>query len=156
MSEEQITIPATLVRYLRRGVQSQLSARVDTLSVVLEGRIDESRYRDALGGFDAARALMDEIGVSDEDTHDDIELDLGGESGQLVLKSLDAQHRVEATRLEDAAAHGVQLPERDVPELGRLLAEVRKRVRVSEAARRADALLESRGALGVGRSRDHG
>jgi len=129
---------------------------VDTLSVVLEGRIDEPRYRDALGGFDAARALLDEIGVSDEHAHDDVELDLGGESGELVLKSLETQHRAEVTRLQDAAAHGVQIPEREVPELGRLLTEVRRRVGVSEAARRADSMFESRGALGVCRSRDHG
>jgi hypothetical protein len=155
VDEDPITIPAELVRYLRRGVQSQLGARVDTLAVALEGSLDEPRYREALCGFDAARTLLDTIGVSDREMRADVELDLSA-SGELVLKALESQHRFEVTRLEDAAAHGVQIPEREVPQLGRLVADVRKRVSVSEGARRTDSMLESRGALGMCRSRDHG
>lgn len=155
MDEDPITIPAVLVRYLRLGLQSQLSARVDMLAVVLEGRVDEPSYREALYGFDDARSLLDTIGVGEHEGQDDVELDLS-ESGELVLKALESQHRFEVMRLEDAAAHGVPIPEREVPALGRLLADVRKRVCVSEGARRSDSMLESRGALGVCRSRDHG
>jgi hypothetical protein len=140
---------------VRGGLQSQMSARVDTLAVALEGRIEALRYREALGGFDAARALLDTIGVSDEDAQVDVELDLSA-SGELILAALESQHRSEVARLQDAAAHGVQIPERDVPELGRLLTEVRRRVGVSEATRRTDSMLESRGALRMCRSRDHG
>lgn len=154
MSAERITIPAKLVPYLRRGVRSQLSARVETLAVALEGEIEESRYHDALGGFDAARALLDAIGVSSGDAHSDLELDLSA-SGELVLKALEAQHRSEVARLEDAHAAGVRIPPREVPELGRLVAEVRKEVCASDALRRADVLMESRGALKMCRSRDH-
>lgn len=80
MDEGPITIPAELVGYLRLGLQRQLSARVDTLAVALEGRIDEPRYREALYGFDDARTLLDTIGVGEHDGQDDVELDLG-ESG---------------------------------------------------------------------------
>jgi hypothetical protein len=155
MNEDSITIPAELVRYLRQGLQSQLSARVDMLAVALEGRIDEPRYREALYGFDDARTLLDTVGVGEHDGQDDVELDLS-ESGELVLKALESQHRFEVARLEDAAAHGVQIPERGVPQLGRLVADVRRRVSVSEGARRSDSMLETRGALGMCRSRDHG
>jgi hypothetical protein len=155
VNEDPVTIPAELLRYLRLGLQRQLSARVDTLAVALEGRIDEPRYREALYDFDDARSLLDAIGVGGHDRQDDVELDLS-ESGELVLKALESQHRFEVTRLEDAAAHGVPIPEREVPQLGRLVADVRKRVSVSEGARRTDSMLESRGALGVCRSRDHG
>ncbi len=155
MSPERITIPAKLVPYLRRGVQAQLGARMETLAVALEGQIDESRYQEAIDEFDAARALLDAIGVSDRDAQSDLELDLSA-SGVLVLKALETQHRIEVARVEDAHAAGVPIPPREVPELGRLLAEVRREVSASEALRRADSLLESRGALKVCRSRDHG
>jgi hypothetical protein len=155
MSDETVTIPARLVAYLRRGVQAQLGACVETLAVALEGEIDESRYQEALADFDAARALLDAIGVGGGGAHADLELDLRA-SGELVLKALEAQHRSEVARLQDAHAAGVRIPSREVPELGRLVAKVRKEVCGSEALRRADALLESRGALKLCRSRDHG
>jgi hypothetical protein len=154
MSADPITIPAELVPHLRRGVQSQLSVHVDVLGVALEGRIDERKYREALRAFDAARALLDAIGVRDDDAQGDVELDLGA-SGELTLRALEAQHRREVARLEDADAHGMPIPPREVPELGRLVTEVRRRVGASEALRRADSLLESRGALRMGRSRGH-
>jgi len=155
MSADPITIPASLVPYLRRGVQSQLSARVDVLGVLLQDRVDESTYREALIAFDVARALLDAIGVRDDDAQGDVELDLGA-SGEFVLKALEAQHRCEVARLEDAHAHGTPIPSREVPELGNLVTEVRRRVGTSEVLRRADSLLESRGALRMSRSRDHG
>jgi hypothetical protein len=155
MSAGAITIPARLVPYLRRGAQSQLSARVDTLGVALEGPLEELRYREAVRAFDAARALLDAVGACDEDAQHDVELDLDA-SGDLVLKTLEAQYRCEVARLQDAEAHGVPIPAREVPELGDLVTELRRRVGASEAARRADALLESRGALRMCRSRDHG
>jgi hypothetical protein len=155
MSGETITVPARLVPYLRRGVQNQLSARVDVLGVALEGRLDERRYREALSAFDAARALLDAIGVREDDAQDDVELELGA-SGELVLKALEAQHRCEVARLQDAEAHGMPIPAREVPELGELVTLVRRTAGASEALRRADSLLESRGALRMCRSRDHG
>jgi hypothetical protein len=155
MNADVITIPANLVRYLRCGVQSQLSARLERLAVALEGRIDAPGYQRALSDFDAARVLLDSIGVSDGDAQVDLELDLST-SPELVLKALEAQHRCEVARLQDAAAHGVEIHPRDVPELGSLVDEVRRKVSVSEIAKRADSVSEKRGALRAGRSRGHG
>jgi len=125
MSAGTITVPANLVGYLRSGVQNQLVARLDTLTVALDGRINAKTYQEALDAFDATRTLFDPIGVSNDDTQQDLELDLGM-SPELVLKALGAQHQehakmspAENNRTDSPTLAGVQAaPSSSVKHLG--------------------------------------
>lgn len=136
-----VTIAGKLVRFLRSGVKREFSASVAILQIQLDTNIDPETYCDALALFDAARTLLDAIGVSDEPEPQDVELDLG-RWPQLVLKALESQHEAELTRLEDARASGVDLPTRDVPALGCLVADVRKRVGAPPRRGRPQSFLE--------------
>jgi len=136
-----VTIAGKLVRFLRNGVKQELSASVAILQVELDTDIDPEIYCDALARFDAARTLLDVIGVSDEPEPQDVELDLG-RWPQLVLEALRSQLEAELTRLEDARASGVDLPTRDVPALGCLVADLRKRVGAPPRHGREQSFLE--------------
>jgi hypothetical protein len=122
-----VTIAGSLVRYLRAGVKRQLSAASEILQVELEETApDPSTYRAALALFDEARTLLDTIGFVDQDAPADVEIDLS-HWPQLLLRSLEAEYEMEVTRLQDAVAHGIELPARDMPALELLLAEIRKK-----------------------------
>jgi hypothetical protein len=127
MTPSDVTIAGSLVRYLRAGVKLQLSAATEILRVELETTApDLSTYGAALARFDEGRALLDLIGFTDQDAPADIEVDLY-RWPQLVLRSLETEYEGEVTRLQDAVAHGIELPARDMPALESLLAEIRKK-----------------------------
>jgi hypothetical protein len=136
-----VTIAGKLVRFLRSGVKRELSANVAILQVELDTDLDPETYYGALARFDAARELLDVIGVSDVPEPQDVELDLG-RWPQLVFEALKSQHEAEITRLEDARASGVDLPTRDVPALGCLVADVRKKVGAPPRRTREQSFLE--------------
>ena len=87
---------------------------------------DPSAYRAALARFDEARTLLDAIGFTGQDAPVDVEVDLS-RWPRLLLRSLEAEYDMELTRLQDAAAHGIELPAHDMPALESLLAEIRKK-----------------------------
>lgn len=90
--------------------------------------LDLDCYDRALSCFDAARELLDAVGVLDEPaTQQDITLVLG-RWPRLILKTLESEYLAELTRLQDAAAEGFELPLRDLPDLGALVAEIRRKV----------------------------
>lgn len=122
-----VTIAGKLVPLLRGGVKRELAANLELLAIQLDTTIDPAPYYAALARFDAARTLLDAIGVSDDPAQLDVELDLG-RWPQLVLTALESQHQAELIRLEQAHADECDLPTRDVPALGRLVEEVRKQV----------------------------
>jgi len=122
-----VTIPGNLVSFLRSGVKRELAANVELLAIELDATIDPAPYYVALARFDAARTLFDAIGVSDDPAQPDVALDLG-RWPQLVLAALESQHQAELIRLEQAHAGEFDVPTRDVPALGRLVAEIRKQV----------------------------
>jgi hypothetical protein len=122
-----ITIAGSLVRYLRAGVKRQLSAASEILQVELEETApDPSTYRAALARFDEARTLLDTIGFTGQDAPVDIEVDLS-RWPRILLRSLETEYAREATRLQDAAAHEVELSVREIPALESLVTEIRKK-----------------------------
>jgi hypothetical protein len=122
-----ITIPANLVVYLRRGVKGELTLVNEELSYALAGEVDEQAYQLAVSDFDAVRALFDAIGATDRPATTDLELCLGA-WGRISLRALEAQHAGEVARLEDARVDRIELPERNVPELGQLVVTLRQRL----------------------------
>jgi hypothetical protein len=70
--------------------------------------------------------LFDQIGLENRSDQPDLEVDLR-RPAPLLLKVLETQHRIEVQRLQDAAADGVHLPQRDVPELGALVSLIRQK-----------------------------
>lgn len=122
-----VTIAGKLVRFLRSGVKRELAASVAILAIEVDTNIDPETYYGALARFDAARTLLDAIGVSDESEPEDVELNLG-RWPRLVLKALESEHDAELIRLGDADARGYDLPTRDVPALGCLVASIRKKI----------------------------
>jgi hypothetical protein len=124
----EVTIAANLVRYQRKGVKRELAAVVEILGVQYGTNLDLNSYYRALSRFDIARDLLDAVGVLDEAaTQGDITLDLGRWS-RLILKTLESEYIAELTRLQDAEAEGFELPLRDLPDLGDLVAGVRRKV----------------------------
>ena len=73
----EITIAGKLVRFLRSGVKREFAASLEVLAFEVDKNIDRETYYGALARFDAARTLLDAIGVSDEPEQPDVELDLG-------------------------------------------------------------------------------
>lgn len=122
-----ITIAGKLVRFLRSGVKQEFAASLEMLAFEVDKNIDPETYYGALARFDAARTLLDAIGVADEPKQQDVELDLG-RWPRLVLKALETQHDAELIRLEEVHAGELDLSARDVPALGCLVASVRKRL----------------------------
>lgn len=150
-----MTIAGKLVRFLRSGVQRELGASIAILQIELDTTIDPETYYGALARFDAARTLLDAIGVSDEPEPQDVELDLG-HWPQLVLKALESQLDAELVRLEDARAGGYDLPTRDVPALECLVADVRKKVDAPPRRGHQQPVLERQLARRRARSRGDG
>jgi len=136
-----VTITGKLVRFLRSGVKRELGASVAVLQIELDTNIDRETYYGALARFDAARTLLDAIGVSDKPEPQDVELDLG-RWPRLVLKALESQYDAELVRLEDAHAGGFDLPTRDVPALGCLVADIREKVGAPPRRERQQSFLE--------------
>lgn len=122
-----LRIEGGLVPYLRKGALRQMAAALEVLNVeVTQDEPDPDVYGRALARFDEARALFDVIGLSESGGERDIELDVGPWHA-LLAKALKTQYSIEVSRLEDAAADGVQLDQRHVPALGKLVAELRER-----------------------------
>jgi hypothetical protein len=130
-----VTVTGPLVRYLRRAVKEELAAIVTVLQIELDNDLDPETYRGALAGFAEASSLLDAIGLTDEGKLADIELDLA-RWPRVLLKTLQSVYDAEVQRLQDSAAEGRELPLRDVPALGGLLAEVRKKSGLGPRARR--------------------
>jgi hypothetical protein len=123
-----VRIEGKLVRFLRSGVKLELgtSAAIIEAQTAAEAHLKPDTYHRALARFDAARTLLDEIGVSDEREPQDIELDLE-RWPQLLLKALESQLDQELIRLEDAHADGIDLPPRDLQALGCLVDDIRSK-----------------------------
>ncbi len=125
---DRLTIPAAVVRYLRRGLIGELDAATEQLRFQLErDPIEAKAYREAFASITATGMLLDVIGVADDRLQRDVELDVS-DSPDLVLRALQLQYDLEVARLQDAEASGVALPRRDVPALGDCVAAVRKAI----------------------------
>lgn len=128
-----IWIPAILVPYLRDGIRREISAILEDLAYQLDTVLKPNSYHAAFGQLDQARELFEAIGITDELPPQDIRLDLS-RWPQLTLRVLERQHSVELTCLEDHAAEGFRLSAGAVPELGKLVEEIRERVCIKGCA----------------------
>lgn len=123
-----VRIEGKLVRFLRNGVKQELgtSAAIIEAQTAAEAHLKPDTYHRALARFDAARTLLDEIGLSDELQPQDVELDLE-RWPQLLLKALESQLDQELIRLEDAHADGIDLPPRDLQAHRCLVDDIREK-----------------------------
>ncbi len=75
-----VTIAASLVRYLRKGVERELGEALESLAIQLDTHLhtelDPDRYYNALARFRAAQELLDAVGVTAEPHPTDLVLDL--------------------------------------------------------------------------------
>jgi len=124
-----VTITGKLVRFLRGGAMLELgaSAAIIEAQAAADAHLRPKTFYRALARFDAARTLLEEIGVSDQLEPRDVELDLA-RWPRLLLKALESQLDQELIRLESAHADGIDLPPRDLQALGCLVADVRRKV----------------------------
>jgi hypothetical protein len=151
-----VTVSGPLLRYLRRGVKQELAAIVTVLQIELDSVLDPETYCSALARFEEGSSLFDAIGLTDEAEPKDLELDLA-RWPRLVLKTLESEYDAELMRLQDSAAEGRDLPLRDVPALGSLLAEVREKCGLPPRPRRKQTRLgEATEPDGCRRSGGHG
>ncbi len=141
MSPGTVGITANLVPYLRNGVKREYSATLASLTFQIDVALDLSAYRDALARFDDVRALFDAVGVSDEPHQRDLELDLG-RWPLLLLRALESEYDVEVMRLQDHSAEGIDLSLGELPALGSLVADIRKKVDAPSTRRREQSLTE--------------
>lgn len=122
-----VTVDKQLVRYLRNGVKQEMSANVFDLEMQLEKQeIDAPTIEAVLASFDESRSLFEYVGFVEESPATDVVVDLE-RWPRLVLRVLEAQHSIERARIEDAHAARIPIPERDVPQLGELVAEIRQK-----------------------------
>jgi hypothetical protein len=136
-----VTITANLVPYLRRGVKRELSATLAILATQVDIALDRTTYYNALARFDDARALFDAVGVTDEPEQVDLELDLS-RWPRLLLRALESEYDLEVMRLQDRAAEGFDLSLRELPALGNLVADIRKKVGAAPRRRTKQSFLE--------------
>lgn len=137
----ELMIAAPLVRHLRSGVRRELGNTISMMQVQVDGTIDPDIWQQALERFDCARSLLETIGVLDDPEQHDIVVDLR-RWPRLLLKVLENQHQNEIRRLRDSEAEGFAPSLRDVPELGLLVEEVRKRTGAAPKRRRHLSFLE--------------
>jgi DNA-binding XRE family transcriptional regulator len=122
------TVPGRLVGHLRAAIKRELDTRLLVLSDLLgQQPVDRARYRQAMNDLDAARRVLDTVGVTEQTSQLDVVLDLW-DSPSLVLLALETQSRLEMSRLQDAAESGIALPDRDVPALVEFVVELRRKI----------------------------
>jgi hypothetical protein len=121
-----VRIEGKLVRFLRSAVKQELgaSAAIIEAQTAADTHLKPKTYSGALARFDAARTLLEEIGVCDQLDPQDVELDLA-RWPRLLLKALESQLAQELIRLEDAHTDGIDLPPRDLKALECLVDDIR-------------------------------
>lgn len=121
-----VTVEKGLVRYLRAGVKHEMGANVLDLQVQLDKKeIEPPIFEAILACFDDSRALFETVGFTEDPSAADLEIDIT-RWPRLVLRVLETQYAAERMRLDDALADRYPIPERDVPALGELVAEIRR------------------------------
>jgi hypothetical protein len=120
----EVTIPGQLVRYLRRGVKRELLASLVSLAVEVETNVDPKTYTDALTRFEAAQALLQAVGLTDEPHPCSVQLDLA-RWPRLILTALEHSYNSELSRVHGAEAAGTKMPRSDLTPLSELIAEIR-------------------------------
>ncbi len=131
-----VTVDKRLVRYLRNGVKQEMGASVFEILMQLDKQaVDPSMFRAVLACFDDSRSLFECVGFVEECPAKDLVIDLT-RWPSLVLRVLEAQYSIERARIDDARAAKIPIPDRDVPQLGVLVAEIRRKTGASRKRRR--------------------
>jgi hypothetical protein len=138
-----VTIAGKLVRLLRSGVKQELGASAAILAreIEAETHLKPKTFYRALARFDAARTLLEEIGMSDQLEPQDVELDLA-RWPRLIPKALESQLDLELIRLEGAHAEGTDLLPGDLRALGCLVDDIRTKAGLPPRREREQASLE--------------
>jgi hypothetical protein len=126
-SEDSITIPAHLVKYLRCGIINHLKWCIAVLDTRLSDDIDERALQLAFAELSDTWQLFDTAGATTISSTEDLVLPAKRWDLRIV-RALEAQYASERTRIEDARAQGFPIPARDVPELHRFVVDLRRRL----------------------------
>jgi hypothetical protein len=117
-STSTISVPASIVPYLRSGLIAEHGSALDVLDAALEGtEVDPTRWRIGLAQLDYSRELLDKIGVSAGSADFGLNLELTPRLAQMFLDGLRAVYAIEVQRLADAAVDRVAVPSRAIPTL---------------------------------------
>lgn len=136
---ETLTVPAPVVPYLRSGLVSEHGSALDLVMIQHEReRIDEAAWNEAHQSMDAARGLLEGIGVAAPEVEVDVKVDLT-EAPLLVLDALIAIQGVEVMRVQDAATDGVRPNCQGIAALASFLEAVERAVDPSGELRREGA-----------------
>ena len=127
MIDGTVNVSANLVPHLRAGVKREIGRSLSILLVEVETpHTDAQVYRAARVRYDAATALFDVIGLDDRADQPELKIDLAPWP-RLLLRALETQRDIEVLRLERAEEEGLKLSRRDLPDLAKLVEEVRRR-----------------------------
>jgi hypothetical protein len=137
-----ITVPATLIPYVRSGLIAEFGSALDVLetSLVMD-EADAERWRTGLAQFDCARELLDRVGISAGTGDFDLYLQLTSRSGRLLLDALRAVYNTEVHRLANAATDHIALPLRELPTLRNFIVKTERQL--GKTATRLEPLLDS-------------
>lgn len=104
MEDSTLKVPARMVRELRNGLHSLLGQAAQDVSVITDRRGRErfpEWYREPLGRFDRARALLDLLGWGDPCRAADVMID-ASEHGWALVKALEVALIVGDDELKEA------------------------------------------------------
>jgi hypothetical protein len=145
VTKGELVIPASVVPYLRSGVKRELAEILSIMQVEVGGALDPDVWRAALERLDQARALFEEIGLTDDPDQRELALGLLG-APRLLLRVLQSEHDLEVVRRQDAEHEGFDRPPGDLPELESLVRDLRKRIGVRPRRLRPISFLERQAA----------
>jgi hypothetical protein len=135
---ETVTVPANLLRYVRRGLHTEFSAAAERASLIELQGLTEEQFDAALETFDAVRTLLKNVGFVDEGSDQDIELDISPDP-VVVHRGLECQYHAQVDRVEESAhATGANPgPSDEIWALGELLAILKARADSTRDERRS-------------------
>jgi hypothetical protein len=99
---DRVTVPANLVRYVRRGLHTEFSAAAERAFLIELQDLTEEQFDAALETLDAVRTLLKNVGFVDEGSGHDIELDISPDP-VIVHRGLECQYHAQVDRVEESA-----------------------------------------------------
>lgn len=124
-----ISVPASIIPYLRSGLIAEHGSALDVLDASLEPtEVDHARWRTGLAQLDYSRELLDKIGVSAGSGDFDLSLELTPRLAQMFLDGLRAVYEIEVQRLADAATDHVHIPLRSIPTLRNYIIDTERQI----------------------------
>jgi hypothetical protein len=131
-AEAMLMVPSEIVPYLRRGLFGEWGFAAEDISsraLQFGSGARSNFYREPLKVFDAARALIDEIGWRDKRSQTDVEINLGLYP-QLVLRALKKEHLVLTDQLAEMPRTASERARHSVGTRTEVLGEFVKRVKM--------------------------